>query len=49
MTKYAEEIENNIPDEGERIIPLTDDEAKDWAESHLDANKYKEICGLIKE
>lgn len=49
MTKYAETIADNLPDEGEQIIPLTDDEAKDWAESHLDDDEYKKICELVEE
>lgn len=34
---------------GERITPFTLDEAKVWAEKHLDAEEYEEIFGEVEE
>ena len=34
---------------GERIIPCTLDEAKEWAEEYLDGEKYEEIFGEVEE
>ena len=31
------------------IIPLTYDDAREWAESHLDADDYESIFGEITE
>ena len=48
MTGYAEYIGNGYI-EGEKIMPLTDDEAMKWAEKHLEANEYEEIFGEVSE
>ena len=34
---------------GEKIVPLTIDEAKEWAEEKLDADEYQAIFGEISE
>lgn len=34
---------------GEKIIPLTIEEAQEWAEKHLDGDEYEEIFGEIIE
>lgn len=34
---------------GEKIVPLTVDEAKEWAEEKLDADEYQAIFGEISE
>ena len=34
---------------GERIIPLTDDEAKEWAEEYLDAEDYEKLFTVTEE
>lgn len=34
---------------GEAIEPITEDEAKEWAEKHVDADKYEDIFGKIYE
>lgn len=47
-TKYAEIYENNSSS-GEKIIPMTEDEAKDWAEKKLTGDKYEEIFGEVEE
>lgn len=42
-SKYREEISMNSWSGGETIIPLTDDEAKEWAEKYLDGDDYEKI------
>lgn len=34
---------------GERIIPMTNDEAIQWAQNNMDVDKYIEIFGEIEE
>lgn len=34
---------------GEKIIPLTWDAARDWAEERLSADKYEEVFGPVSE
>lgn len=34
---------------GEKLIPLSDAEAKVWAEENLDADRYMELFGEIEE
>ncbi len=48
-TRYAERVGTNEWSGGERIMPMTYDEAKAWAEEHLDADEYEEIFGEIVE
>lgn len=42
-SKYAEEISMNSWSGGEAITPLSDDEAKEWAEAYLDGEDYEKI------
>lgn len=42
-SKYAEEISMNSWSGGESIIPLSDDEAKEWAETNLNGEDYEKI------
>ena len=49
MTKYAVSISNNSWSGGEKIIPLSADKAREWAEEHLDADEYAEIFGMPDE
>lgn len=48
-SKYAESAGGNCWTGGEKIIPLTLDEAKQWAEKHLDGDEYEEIFGEVEE
>ena len=48
QTKYAERV-GNMYAGGEDIIPLTEDEAKEWAERKLDADEYIAIFGEVEE
>lgn len=49
MSKYGVAYGDNEWGYGEEIRPLTVDEAKEWAEEHLDADKYEEIFGEVEE
>lgn len=40
MSKYAQTINSNEWSGGEKIIPCTYDEAREWAEVHLDGEDY---------
>lgn len=40
MSKYAQTISSNEWSGGEKIIPCTYDEARKWAEDHLDGDDY---------
>ncbi len=44
MSKYASHSGNNTG-WGEKIIPLSYEEAQEWAEEHLDADEYISIFG----
>ena len=46
---YAEAAGPNERCGGEKIIPFTIEEAKEWAEHHLDADKYEELFGEVEE
>lgn len=48
-SKYAKRWENNGSQSGEKIIPLTETEARSWAEQKLDADEYIEIFGEVDE
>lgn len=49
MTRYAEATGQNSWSGGERIMPMTYDEAREWAEEHLTADEYEAIFGEIVE
>lgn len=42
---YAERLEGNARIEGQKIVPLTYDEAESWAEKHLSADEFISIFG----
>lgn len=48
-SKYAESRGNNAWSGGEKIIPLTYDVARAWAEEHLDADEYEALFGPVSE
>lgn len=48
LSKYASIIGPNMFDFGEKIIPLTDEEAKDWVEEYA-PNYYEDIFGEVEE
>lgn len=47
MSSYAESVSDNSWSGGEEIRPLTFDEAREWAEEHLDGDEYEQIFGEI--
>ena len=48
MSKYSRKCGNNWGS-GCKIIPLTEEEAKEWGEEHLSGEKYIEIFGDVEE
>lgn len=49
MSKYAKWTDCNTCGGGTDIIPLTEYEAKEWVEKHLDADDYEAIFGEVDE
>lgn len=48
-SKYAESLSSGGFIDGEKIIPLSENEAREWVEKNLEADKYTEIFGKTKE
>ena len=48
-SKYAEVRADRMRSPGEIIIPLTEDEAKNWVEQYSDVDTYIELFGEIEE
>lgn len=48
LTDWAE-VCNDGAYAGSGIKPLTTDEAKQWAEKHLDADSYVDLFGAVEE
>lgn len=49
-TGYAETVQgDNCYTGGEAITPYTEDEAKRWAERHLEVEEYEKIFGEVEE
>lgn len=49
MTQYARTIDQNSWSGGEKIMPLSFDAAREWAEKCLDADEYAQIFGMPGE
>lgn len=49
MSKYATSMGDNSWGGGARIIPLSYESARQWAEKHLDADDYEEAFGEVSE
>jgi len=49
LSKYSQPYENNGSQSGAKIIPLTIDQAKQWAEKAMDADEYEELFGPVEE
>ena len=49
MSKYRKYSSYNSWGGGEEIIPMTYDEAREWAEEHLDADTYIATFGDVEE
>lgn len=48
-SKYREEISMNSWSGGEKIIPLTDEEAREWTEEYLDLEDYEKLFTVTEE
>ena len=48
-SRYAETVGLNEWSGGERIMPLSLEDAQKWAEEHLDADEYEEIFGATED
>lgn len=48
LTVYAEPYGNGSRS-GHSIIPLTQDEAREWTETHASADEFIEIFGTVEE
>ena len=48
-SRYAESVGLNSWSGGERIMPMSLEEAQSWAEKHLSADEYESIFGVIEE
>ena len=48
-SRYAKAVDKNSWEKGEKIIPLTYEEAQQWAEGHLNAAEYEAIFGPVPE
>ena len=48
MSKYSQSY-GNMTGGGEKIIPMTEADARKWAEKHLDGDEYEEIFGEVEE
>ncbi len=48
-SRYARQTEQNWWSGGERIMPLTYETARAWAEEHLTANEYEAEFGTVTE
>ena len=49
MSKYAETVGQNQWQGGEKIIPLTYENARKWAEEHLGVDVYESEFGEVSE
>jgi DNA-binding XRE family transcriptional regulator len=49
MSKYSRQVEQNGWAEGEKIIPLSQDEAMEWAEKNLEVDEYEAEFGEVEE
>lgn len=49
MTEYFRQTGQNSYSGGEDIFPLTEKEAREWAEEHLTAEEYIEAFGCPEE
>lgn len=49
LSPYAEYVEGSGSTYGERLIPLTREEAMDWAEKHMYVDDFVEEFGDVEE
>lgn len=49
LSRYSCQANGNMRGSGEQLRPLTFEEAREWAEEHLDGDEYEEIFGEISD
>ena len=49
MSAYCRQVGTNEWSGGEEITPMSPEEAREWAEKHLDADDYIAIFGMPDE
>lgn len=49
LSKYTTTLDQNSWSGGEEIIPMSEKEAKNWAEESLDGDDYEDIFGKVDE
>lgn len=49
MTTYAQSAGQNCWTGGEAITPITEAEAREWGEKHMDGDEYEAIFGEVEE
>lgn len=49
MTRYAGKCSDGSIGYGEKIVPLSEEHARLWAEEHLDATDVESIFGIISD
>lgn len=49
LSNYAESVDINLSRTGKKIIPLSEGEAKKWAEERLSVDAYVDIFGEVEE
>lgn len=49
MSRYSEQVEQNSWSGGEKIIPLSYENARKWAEENLSASEYETEFGKVTE
>ena len=49
LSEYAQHYSDHSFSGGEAIIPLTEDEARQWCEQHCNADEVEEIFGAVSE
>lgn len=48
-TKYARRVDSNSWSSGSEIVPLSFDDARLWAEKHMDADSYMREFGPVED
>ena len=48
-SRYTKSLGNNSWTGSKELIPLSIEEAKEWAEKHLEADEYEAIFGIVEE
>ena len=48
-SKYCVSVGTNEWSGGSDLIPLTEDEAKEWGEEHMSVEEYEDVFGEVEE